>query len=65
MYRAISNQLGSIRDISDEDLAHVAGGMINLRQDGPMPRPQEPAGHGAGYFLPEMEMDTGPIYLPS
>lgn len=64
MYQAIRNPLYSIQEISGEALAQVAGGMINLRQDGPMPRPHEPAGHGAGYFLPEMEMDTGPIYLP-
>ena len=53
-----------IWDISSEELTLVAGGRINLRADGPMPRPQPPAGGAAGYFLPEMEMDTGPIYLP-
>jgi hypothetical protein len=65
MYRATSNHLGSIRGISDEELVHVAGGMIKLPRERPMPLPQEPAGPGVGYFLPEMEMDTGLIFLPS
>lgn len=63
MYPAIGKELDSIQEISDQDLVLVAGGRINLRQDGPAPRPQQPGG-GAGYFLPEMEMDTGPIFLP-
>ena len=64
MHRVTHTEMDRIREVSAQELQHIAGGRINLRQDGPAPRPQEPSGHGIGYFLPEMEMDTGPIFLP-
>ena len=49
-----------------EEVSAVAGGRINLYGDLPRPpRPPIEPGHGAGgYCLPEMEMDTGKIFLP-
>jgi hypothetical protein len=47
------------------EVAQVAGGMINQRTERPIKPPIEPGhtGGGVGYFLPEMEMDTGIIFL--
>lgn len=47
------------------EVAQVAGGMINQRTDRPIKPPIEPGhtGGGVGYFLPEMEMDAGIIFL--
>lgn len=55
-----------MQQLSWEETACVAGGMINLHSERPRKPPIEPGhpGGGAGYFLPEMEMDTGIIYLP-
>ena len=55
-----------MQQLSREEAASVAGGMINQHTERPRKPPIEPGhpGSGAGYFLPEMEMDTGIIYLP-
>ena len=60
----------SIEDLSHaielrrEAMEHVRGGRINLRKFGPTPTHSSSDGSGAGYFLPELEMDTGgPVYL--
>ena len=56
----------NFQEILLDEVDAVAGGRMN--QYGDLPRPPRPPiepGHGAGgYFLPEMEMDTGIIYLP-
>lgn len=54
----------NFQELLPEEASAIAGGMINLRGDGPPRHPPIEPGHGAGYFLPEMEMDTGIIYLP-
>ena len=57
--------LSDLQTVSPEEATAVAGGKMN--QYGDIPRPiHQPidSGHGAGgYSLPEMEMDTGIIYL--
>lgn len=53
-------------EIGREAMEYVRGGRSNLHKLGPTPTHTAADGLGAGYFLPEMEMDTGePIYLPS
>ncbi len=50
--------------LNREEAEAISGGKINHRDESPPPIPRDP-GHGAStYYLPEIEMDTGPIYLP-
>ena len=47
-------------EIGREAMEDVRGGRINLHKLGPTPKHTAADGLGAGYFLPEMEMDTIP-----
>jgi hypothetical protein len=58
--------LSSTEELGHEAMEDVRGGRINLRQFGPTPKQPVDDGLAGGYFLPEMEIDTGgPVFLPS
>ena len=63
-----SELLATFDSMTLDEMEAVSGGRMNSYPDGIRPlRPQRPDSYnssGAGYFLPEMEMDTGIVYLP-